>query len=267
MNPRVAQPDDPGHLKAAFSLLGLSEIAGARHEKKILAMFAAAGHAGVKTDETPWCAAFVRWCLIQDDVEAMGSLMARSLATFGKGIQRNTKIPRGAIAVWPRGEPPAGHTNIVLDDDGTYVLCIGGNQSLEGTNGAVTISRTRKSQALAYRLPPNMAAKPKPKPEPKPDPKPEPVPEPVPEPQPQPDDPGVEPDVPAVTPAVMWWKKPFVKIGAAVATMFGFGGVNLSVDAQFLWGFNATLVLVALCFVIWVYAFKPRGKFVKGIFK
>jgi uncharacterized protein (TIGR02594 family) len=263
VNPRIAQPDDPGHLKAAFSLLGLSEITGARHEKKILAMFAAAGHAQVKTDETPWCAAYVRWCLIQAGVEAMGSLMARSLATFGKGIQRNTTIPRGAIAIWPRGQPPSGHTNFVLLDDGSgYVLCIGGNQSLKGTNGAVTISRARKSEALAYRLPPNMAAKPKPKPEP-----PAPVPEPVPEPQPQPDDPGVEPDVPAVTPAVTWWKKPFVKIGAAVATMFGFGGMNLSVDAQFLWGFNATLVLIALGFVIWVYAFKPRGKFVKGVFK
>jgi uncharacterized protein (TIGR02594 family) len=262
VNPRVAQPDDPDHLKAAFSLLGLSEIAGARHEKKIIKMFAAAGHTEVKTDETPWCAAYVRWCLIQAGVDAMGSLMARSLATFGKGIQRNTTIPRGAIAIWPRGQPPAGHTNFVLLDDGSgYVLCIGGNQAKEGTNGAVTISRSRKSEALAYRLPPNMVAKPKPRPEP------EPTPEPVP--MPQPDDPGVEPaPEPEVTPVVTeWWKKPFVKIGAAVATMFGFGGMNLSVDAQFLWGFNATLVLVALCFVIWVYGFKPRGKFVKGVFK
>jgi uncharacterized protein (TIGR02594 family) len=264
VNPRVAQPDDPGHLKAAFSLLGLSEIAGARHEKKILAMFAAAGHAQVKTDETPWCAAFVRWCLIQDDVEAMGSLMARSLATFGKGIQRNTTIPRGAIAIWPRGQPPAGHTNFVLLDDGSgYVLCIGGNQSLKGTNGAVTISRSRKSEALAYRLPPNMRAKPKPEPEPEP----EPVPDPVPEPQPQPDDPGVEPDVPAVTPAVTWWKRPFVKFGGMIATALGMGGVNLSVDAQFLWGFNATIVIMGLMFAAWVFAFPPRGKFVKGIFK
>jgi uncharacterized protein (TIGR02594 family) len=155
MNFRTVQPGDPAWLQEAFSVLGLSEIAGGRHEKRILAMYRAAGHE-IAADEVPWCAAFVNWCLSQAGIDGTGSLMARSFTKYGKGLHRTDPIPRGAIAIWPRGKPPSGHVNIVLHDDGTYVWAIGGNQSKEGTNGAVTIGKYAKGQAVAYRclLPP-----------------------------------------------------------------------------------------------------------------
>jgi uncharacterized protein (TIGR02594 family) len=172
MNFRTVQPGDPAWLQEAFSVLGLSEIAGGRHEKRILAMYRSAGHE-IAADEVPWCAAFVNWCLSQAGIDGTGSLMARSFTKYGKGLHRTDPIPRGAIAIWPRGKPPSGHVNLVLYDDGTYVHCIGGNQSKEGTNGAVTIARYAKGQAVAYRWPlgaPKPATKPKPAPAPLPPP-------------------------------------------------------------------------------------------------
>lgn len=163
---RTVLKSDPPHLKAAFADLGLSEIAGKRHEKRVLALYADAGHPGIKDDETAWCAAAVGAWLHRAGLPNTGSLMARSYAKYGIACDLKKKVPRGAIAVWPRGKPPSGHVNIVLEDDGTYLTCIGGNQS-NGSGGGVTISRDLKKRAVACRMPPGIKASvplPKPKP-------------------------------------------------------------------------------------------------------
>jgi uncharacterized protein (TIGR02594 family) len=210
MNFRTAQPDDPAWLQEAFSVLGLSEIAGSRHEKRILAMYRAAGHPEIKDDETAWCAAFVNWCLSQAGIDGTGSLMARSFVKYGKGLHRTDTIPRGAIAIWPRGAPPSGHVNIVLHDDGAYVWCIGGNQSKAGTNGAVTIGRYAKGQAVAYRWPLGAAPKPVPKPEPKPEP---PQDTELPDPDPQP--------IPVPAPAPHWYERIWVRVLSTITAIGG----------------------------------------------
>jgi uncharacterized protein (TIGR02594 family) len=210
MNFRTVQPNDPAWLVEAFSVLGLSEIAGGRHEKRILAMYRAAGHE-IAADEVPWCAAFVNWCLSQAGIDGTGSLMARSFVKYGKGLHRTDPIPRGAIAIWPRGKPPSGHVNIVLHDDGTYVHCIGGNQSKEGTNGAVTIARYAKGQAVAYRWPLG-APKPAPKPEPKPEPEPPQDTE-LPDPDPQP--------IPLPAPAPHWYERIWVRVLSTITAIGG----------------------------------------------
>jgi uncharacterized protein (TIGR02594 family) len=212
MNFRTAQPDDPAWLQEAFSVLGLSEIAGNRHEKRILAMSAATG-TPAKTDDAndPWCAYFVNWCLSQAGIDGTKSGMARSFVKYGRGLQRNEPIPRGAIAIWPRGKPPSGHVNLVIYDDGAYVWCIGGNQSKAGTNGAVTIGKYAKGQAVAYRWPLG-APKPAPKPEPKPEPEPPQDTElPDPDPQPQP--------LPA--PAPHWYERIWVRVLSTITAIGG----------------------------------------------
>jgi uncharacterized protein (TIGR02594 family) len=192
MNPRVLHPDDPAHLHAAFSKLGLSEIEGPKHEKQVLAMYRAAGHPEISDDETAWCAAFVGWCLKEAGLPNTGSLMARSYVKYGVPVG-GKKVPRGAIVVWPRGAPPSGHVNICLDDDGTYLTCIGGNQG-NGRGGGVTITKESKSRAITARMPPGISAPlPKPKPEPKPAPTPDAEEPPIPVPLP----PDVEPVPPA----------------------------------------------------------------------
>jgi uncharacterized protein (TIGR02594 family) len=210
MNFRTVQPNDPAWIQEAFSVLGLSEIAGNRHEKRILEMYRAAGHPEIKDDETAWCAAFVNWCLSQAGIDGTGSLMARSFTKYGKGLHRTDTIPRGAIAIWPRGAPPSGHVNIVLHDDGAYVWCIGGNQSKAGTNGAVTIGKYAKGQAVAYRWPIAATPKPTPKPEPKPEP---PQDTEVPDPDPQP--------IPVPAPAPHWYERIWVRVLSTITAIGG----------------------------------------------
>lgn len=151
---KTVRPTDPPYLQAAFSVLGLSEIEGARHEKRVLEMYAASGHPEVHDDETPWCAALIGWSLDHGGLVGTHSLMAISYAKYGTALSKASQIPRGAIAVWKR--VGGNHVNFVLDDDGTYVTCMGGNQE-NGKGGGVTISRRLKSEALAYRLPPSTA--------------------------------------------------------------------------------------------------------------
>lgn len=154
---KTVWPTDPPYLQAAFSVLGLSEIEGSKHEKKVLEMYAASGHPEIHDDETPWCAAYIGWSLEHGGLRGTHSLMAGSYSSYGKPIDRTKTIPRGAIAVWTR--VGGGHVNFVLADDGTYVTCIGGNQS-NGKGGGVTISRRLKVEAVAYRLPTQSVAAP-----------------------------------------------------------------------------------------------------------
>lgn len=119
--------------------LGTKEITGKRHNPAIVAMFADVGHPEVEDDETAWCAAATGSAL-----KAVGmpippvnvNLLARSYCTYGVKCEPKP----GAIAIWPRGNSKwQGHVNIVeeVTDDGK-VICIGGNQSLKGTTGALT---------------------------------------------------------------------------------------------------------------------------------
>jgi uncharacterized protein (TIGR02594 family) len=83
-------------------------------------------------DSTPWCSAFVNWCLAQSGIEGTDSGWARSWAEWGVPIDP----PRlGAVAVWARGRRSAeepvvtGHVSFFVEDLGDSLLVLGGNQS------------------------------------------------------------------------------------------------------------------------------------------
>lgn len=230
-------PGDPAWLRAAFSRLGVSEISGAKHEKKVLEMYAASGHPEIKNDETAWCAAYVGWALKQAGLPNTGSLMARSYAKYGRKLSTSAVIPRGAICVWPRGKPPSGHVNFCLSDSGQFITCIGGNQNNK-KGGGVTVSKYRKSSLVAAVWP----IEPKPEPEPEqPDIEP---PDDAPKPT-QPDDPGPEPA--AVPVKLPWHKKVWAFLKSkwtwVAGGLFG-GGITIgSVDI------TAEMIL-ALCVLL-----------------
>ncbi len=83
-------------------------------------------------DSTPWCSAFVNWCLAQAGIAGTDSGWARSWAEWGVPID---SPPVGAVAVWARGRPSAdapvvtGHVGFVVKDLGDSLLVLGGNQS------------------------------------------------------------------------------------------------------------------------------------------
>lgn len=248
---RKALPSDPPYLKAAFADLGLSEIPGSKHSARVLQLFKSAGHPEVKNDETAWCAAAVGGWLKESGYQSSGSLMARSYVKWGRACDLSRPVPRGAVVVWPRGEPPSGHVNICLEDDGTYLTCIGGNQG-NGNGGGVTITKERKSKAIAARLPKLTIVEPPPPPdiEPTDDLPPRQPDDPVPQPEPQENLPWYR----------RWWRQILGTIGAGG---LGVGGVSL--DAHTILAFCALLVVAAILFLGWVYLIPPRGVIRKGL--
>lgn len=138
---------DPQWLKNAFDDLGIHEIPTTQlNNKRILEMFQIAGHPEVKDDETAWCSAAMNTWFIEAGYKGTGSLMAQSWKTWGKP----TTSQRGAVVVFQRGGKSSGlgHVALVLEDDGIYITHIGANQS-----DSVSIQRTLKSKAIAYRCP------------------------------------------------------------------------------------------------------------------
>jgi uncharacterized protein (TIGR02594 family) len=216
MSARVVHADDPRYLKAAFSALGLSEIAGEEDEPQILAMYAACGHGEIRRDEIAWCAAYVGWALHRGGLANTGSLLAISYAQYpGRRFSRGDAIPRGAICVWPR--TGGNHVNFALADLGDTILCIGGNQG-NGRGGGVTITKYAKDRLKVAVLPKSVAAAkvalPKPKPETKSETKSELEPETKPAPKP-----------PLEAPEPVQEKKTGVSEGATVGAGLGILGI------------------------------------------
>jgi uncharacterized protein (TIGR02594 family) len=132
----------------AMHFKGLTEIHGSVANPQIVEMFRISGHAEVKDDETPWCAAFAGACLRLSGYRSSGSLGARSYENFGQDLKDAPQ--RGCIVVFTRGKPSAGtgHVAFFDRDDGDHVIVLGGNQG-----DAVTTASFPKNRVLAYRLP------------------------------------------------------------------------------------------------------------------
>lgn len=140
---------DAPWLDLARQQLGVHEVAGAASSGVVQAYFQTA--AGAKyADSVPWCAAFVGAMLEAAGYRGTGSLMARSYLTWGTEL----KAPRvGAVVVFKRGTPPAGHVGFITGVDGPTIKCLGGNQG-----NAVSIASYARSSVLGYRWPSEVSA-------------------------------------------------------------------------------------------------------------
>lgn len=150
---RKVQANDPPWLVEAFQLLGLTEGKGEANNPEVLALYAEAGFSGIKADSVAWCAAFKGAMLRRAGYRGSGSLAARSYLDYGEVIEPDD-AKRGDIAIFKRGTAGwQGHVANVLWIDNTTIWVIGGNQSLKGTDGAVTISAQPRSKLLGIRRP------------------------------------------------------------------------------------------------------------------
>ncbi|MFM1814310.1 MAG: hypothetical protein RLZ98_1005 [Pseudomonadota bacterium] len=136
----------PAWMAEAWREYGQREIAGSNHNARIVALYRDAGHAGIRSDEVAWCAAFVGACLERAGYRCTRSLMARSYLGWG----RATEKPRtGAVAVFTRGiDAAAGHVGFWIAENGSHILLLGGNQS-----DSVNLMWIEKSRLLGLRLP------------------------------------------------------------------------------------------------------------------
>lgn len=136
--------NEPAWLVEARRHIGTKEIPGVKHEPKILAWWKAIRRGGIKTDEVPWCAAFVGACLEHVGIISSRFESARSYMSWGVPL----KAPvTGCIAVFARSG--GGHVGFVVADDGADRLLIcGGNQGNQ-----VSIAPFDKSRVMGYRWP------------------------------------------------------------------------------------------------------------------
>lgn len=139
-------PAEPGWLTLARAELGAVEGIGKSNNRTVVRYFADAGFAGIKDDETAWCAAFVGAELKRAGHKPSGSLAARSYEKWGVGL---AKPALGAIATKKRaGSSWQGHVGFVVGANDKSIILLGGNQG-----NAVSIASFPRSEFTAFRWP------------------------------------------------------------------------------------------------------------------
>lgn len=147
----------PQWLTIAQDEMGVEEIAGAEHNPRVMEYFATSGGTWVKSDETPWCGAFVGFCMATaGHPMPKEPLRARAWLAWGKPLE---KPVHGCVVILKRGSNPQnGHVGFFMQKgkNGTiYVL--GGNQ-----RNRVSIEKFKAENVLGYRWAAEFAPLPKP---------------------------------------------------------------------------------------------------------
>jgi uncharacterized protein (TIGR02594 family) len=131
----------------AMRELGTSEIEGPGDNPRIVQYLRSTSLGGSMAcnDETPWCSAFVNFCVEQAGFAGTDSASARSWLNWG----RKTDTPvTGCIAVFERGAPPSGHVAFYVSQSADQIKVLGGNQG-----NKVSFAHFPKFRLLGYRIP------------------------------------------------------------------------------------------------------------------
>jgi uncharacterized protein (TIGR02594 family) len=129
----------------AVQEIGTKETAGAGDSPRVVEYLRSTTlpKADASNDETPWCSAFVNWCVERSGVAGTDSAWARGWLHWGKAAAQPR---RGCIVVFERGES-SGHVAFFIAEEGDYYKVLGGNQHNE-----VCISKYLKSRLLGFRV-------------------------------------------------------------------------------------------------------------------
>lgn len=142
-DPAPVESDAPW-MKIAESEIGVKEVPGPGNNSRILEYHKETS-LRASADSVAWCAAFANWCLHKAGFKGTNSAAALSFRSYGVPLD---KPKYGCIVVFDHGD---GHGHVTFFDrelDGTYISCLGGNQS-----DSVRYSTYRKSSVAAYRWP------------------------------------------------------------------------------------------------------------------
>jgi uncharacterized protein (TIGR02594 family) len=126
----ASYPDAPW-MNIAMREIGQREIRGARHNPRIIA-YHATTRLRASSDETPWCASFVNWCLLQAGIIGTNSAAAASWVHWGQGVGARA----GAIAVIYNAAAArssltvsGNHVGFLVQATQNHFILLGGNQS------------------------------------------------------------------------------------------------------------------------------------------
>jgi uncharacterized protein (TIGR02594 family) len=147
---RTASPPKPEWVSVAEGELGQKEIAGKKHNTRIVEYHGTTTGAA-KTDETAWCASYVNWVIKQSGYAGADSAWSHSWKTWGDGL---TKPAVGSIAFIDWGKVDAskkgkGHVGFVVGKTAKgLIVLLGGNQSDQ-----VRYTGFKESLIETYRVP------------------------------------------------------------------------------------------------------------------
>ena len=136
---------------------GVVEIPGKEHNPRVLEYLSTVtniSNTWKSMDETPWCSAFVNWCVEKAGYVGTNSALSSSWLSWGKKIDKPVK---GCIAVFSRADG-GGHVGFFWDLtptlSETYIQILGGNQEhMETQIGGVNLRYYLQSRLLGYRIP------------------------------------------------------------------------------------------------------------------
>lgn len=119
----------PPWLVVALKEAGVREVPGKGTNSRI-ATFLQSTHLPAPlaaSDETPWCSAFVNWCMSQAGIQGTQSAAARSWESWGMPVDEPAL---GDVCVFWRESPTSGkgHVAFRLRQDGSMLWVWGGNQ-------------------------------------------------------------------------------------------------------------------------------------------
>ena len=136
--------------KIAEHEMGVAEVPGAGDNPRIVGYLKSTslGKPDNDNDETPWCSAFVNWCMEQAGIEGTNSAWARSWLNWGKEPRPDVwEDWKGCVVILERGET-SGHVGFLDDWDDEGVKLLGGNQS-----DKVCYAWFPTDRVLGYRIP------------------------------------------------------------------------------------------------------------------
>lgn len=142
--------EEPRWMTIARGWLGTKEVDPGSNPS--IEAFHAATRGGSSTDDVPWCASFVNYCLQQAGIKGTRTKRARDFEAFGM----RTTFRYGCLVVFWRGSPHsgAGHVGFGVAEVGEQVWVLGGNQSARRAPlGGVNIKPYSADRLLTYRWP------------------------------------------------------------------------------------------------------------------
>lgn len=139
----------PPWLSIAFRELGQSEISGDGSNPRIVEFLNSVNLPlpDKNDDETPWCSAFVNWCIEKSEIMGTKSAMARSWVNWANHIG----VPAfGCVTVLSSGQDRRfGHVGFFVGfEDKDKIKLLGGNQS-----NSVSVCCFEKNRVIAHRWP------------------------------------------------------------------------------------------------------------------
>lgn len=130
----------------AIHEIGIKEITGNGDNPRVLEYLRSTNLSAPysSSDETPWCSAFVNWCVEKSGNAGTDSAWARSWLNWG----RKTDNPvTGCIVVFERGVN-SGHVTFFVSKTAGQIKVLGGNQ-----HNSVCITDYPAGRLLGYRVP------------------------------------------------------------------------------------------------------------------